>query len=90
MDNFEIIDSNSNWSQLCYAEAYDIRPFKPVLNAGFKVSKELELFKLQLHTRFFSNSLIHILSLSNLHNNVASIQKNRDDKSQRVIVALDS
>ena len=49
--------------------------------------------KLQLHDaiyrlRFYSNSLIHILSLSNSHNNVASIQKNRDDKSDRVIVAL--
>ena len=29
-----------------------------------------------------------ILSLSNSHNNVASIQKNRGDKSQRVIVAF--
>ena len=50
--------------------------------------------KLQLHyaiyrLRFYSNSLIHILSLSNWHNNVASIQKNRADKSHRVIVALD-
>ena len=50
--------------------------------------------KLQLHDaiyllRFYSNSLIHILSLSNSHNNVASIQKNRGDKSHRVIVALD-
>ena len=49
--------------------------------------------KLQLHDviyqiRFNSNSLIHILSLSNWHNNVASIQKNRGDKSYRVIVAL--
>ena len=49
--------------------------------------------KLQLHDaiyrlRFYSNWLIHILSLSNLHNNVASIQKNRGDKSHRVIVAL--
>ena len=40
--------------------------------------------KLQLHDaiyrlRFYSNSLIHILSLSNWHNNVASIQKNRGD-----------
>ena len=48
--------------------------------------------KLQLHDaiyrlRFYSNSLIHILSLSNLHNNVASLQKNRDDKSYRVIAA---
>ena len=50
-------------------------------------------FKLQLHDaiyglRFYSNSLIHILSLSNSYNNVASLQKNRGDKSHRVIVAL--
>ena len=49
--------------------------------------------KLQLHDaiyrlRFYPNSLIHILSLSNSHNNVASLQKNRGDKSHRVIVAL--
>ena len=49
--------------------------------------------KLQLHDaiyrlRFYSNSLIHILSLSNSHNNVAPLQKNRGDKSHRVIVAL--
>ena len=48
--------------------------------------------KLQLHDtiyrlRFYSNSLIHILSLSNSHNNVESIQKNRGDKSHRVIIA---
>ena len=54
---------------------------------------QLVFFKLQSHDaiyrlRFYSNSLIHILSLSNLHNNVASIQKNRGDKSHRVIVAL--
>ena len=54
----------------------------------------LKGFKLQLHDaiyrlRFYSNSLIHILSLSNSHNNVASIQKNRGDKSHSVIVALD-
>ena len=50
--------------------------------------------KLQLHDaiyrlRFYSNSLIYILLLSNLHNNVISIQKNPDDKSHCVIVALD-
>ena len=49
--------------------------------------------KLQLHEaiyllRLYLNSLIHILSLSNSHNSVASIQKNRGDKSHRVIVAL--
>ena len=36
----------------------------------------------------YSNSLIYILSLSNSHSNVASIKKNRGDKSHRVIVAL--
>ena len=45
--------------------------------------------KLQLHNaihrlRFYSNSLIHILSLSTSHNNITSIQKNRGDKSHRV------
>ena len=50
-------------------------------------------FKLQLHSaiyrlRFYSNSLIHILSLSNSHSDVTSIQKNRGDKSHSVIVAL--
>ena len=49
--------------------------------------------KLQLHDaiyrlRFYSNLLTHILSLSNLHNDLASIQKNWDDKSHHVIVAL--
>ena len=48
--------------------------------------------KLQLHDaiyrlRSYSNSLIHILSLSNSYNNVASIQKNWGDKSHHVIVA---
>ena len=51
------------------------------------------LFKLQLQDaiyrlRFYSNSSTHILSLSNSHNNVASLQKNRGDKSHSVIVAL--
>ena len=51
------------------------------------------IVKLRLHyaiyrLRLYSNSLIHIVSLSNSHNNVASIQKNRDNKSHRVIVAL--
>ena len=51
------------------------------------------ILQLQLHDaiyqlRFYSNSLIRILSLSNSCNNVASIQKNRADKSHRVIVAF--
>ena len=48
----------------------------------------ISTFKLQLYhaiyrLRFYSNSLFHILLLSNSHNDVTSIQKNRDDKSQR-------
>ena len=31
----------------------------------------------------FGNSLIHILSLSNWHNNIASMQRNLGDKSHR-------
>ena len=52
----------------------------------------LNSLKLQLHDaiywpRFHSNSSIHILSYTNLHNNAAWIQNNRADKSHRVIVA---
>ena len=51
------------------------------------------MLKLQLHDaiyrlRFYSKSLIHILSRSNSHNKVASMQTNRGDKSHRVIIAL--
>ena len=46
----------------------------------------------QLHDAIYrlrhSKSLIHILSLSNSYNNIASIKKNRGDKLYRVIVAL--
>ena len=59
----------------------------------FKSFDQLIPLKLQLHDaiyrlRFYSNTLIHILLLSNSHNNVASIQKNQGDKSRGVIVAL--
>ena len=67
-------------------------PFWPRLEPLLAVSWEGSI-KLQLHDaiyrlRFYSNSLIHILSFSNSHNNVASLQKNPGDKSHRVIVAL--
>ena len=55
--------------------------------------RKRENIKLQLHDaiyrlRFYLNLFIHILSLSNSHNNVALTQKNRGDKSHHVIVAL--
>ena len=54
-------------------------------------NRNLQL-KLRLHDaiywlRFYLNSLIHNLSLSNSHNNVASIQKNRGDKLHHVTAA---
>ena len=50
------------------------------------ITQPFDSVKLQLHDaiyrlRFYSNSLTRILSLSNLHNNAASIQKKRGDKS---------
>ena len=62
-------------------------------NISPSLKKILLQLNLQLHDaiyrlRFYSKSLSHILSLTNSHNNVPSIQKNRADKSHRVIVAL--
>ena len=61
-----------------------------VLNALKLVRIKLQLQYAIYRLRFYSNSLIHILSLSNSHNDVISIQKNRDDKSHCLIVALDT
>ena len=61
-----------------------------VLEYHAKVSLKLQLHYAIYRLRFYSNSLIHSLSLSNSHSNVASVQKNRGDKSHRVIVALNS
>ena len=44
-DNFRIIDTCDNWSQLSYLEAYYIKSFNPLLNDGLKASRELVLFK---------------------------------------------
>ena len=65
---------------------------KRVIECQFVWKLVLKHLKLQLddaiyRLRFYSNSLIHILSLSSSHNNVASLQKNWADKSHRVIVA---
>ena len=63
------------------------------INCSKRYSTKQYKVKLQLHgaiyrLRFYSNSLVRVLSLSNRDNNVASTQKNRGDKSHRVIVAL--
>ena len=58
-----------------------------IIKAICSISVKLQLHDAIYRLRFYSNSLTHILSLSNSHNNVASIQKNRGDKSHHVIVA---
>ena len=56
-----------------------------------KYNLHSKCLKLQLHDainrlRLYLNSLTRVLSVSNSHSDVASIQKNRGDKSHRVIV----
>ena len=41
----KILDSNNNWSQLCFLEAFYIKTLKRKMNAGLKASKKLQLFK---------------------------------------------
>ena len=44
MNNSTIVDTNTNWSQLCFLEAFYIKRFSPQINNGLKASKELQLF----------------------------------------------
>ena len=64
-------------------EIFDKFSFSGILRRCLKLQLHDAIYRL----RFYSNSLIHILSLSNSHNNVVPIQKNWADKSHRVIVA---
>ena len=48
-----------------------LRPYHVTIFASLKLQLHDVIYRL----RFYSNSLIHILSLSNSHNNVASIQE---------------
>ena len=38
------IDSHSNWNVLLYKQSVKIKELKPLLNIGFKASKELNFF----------------------------------------------
>ena len=42
--NTRIIDRHKNWNILLFKEAIKIKEEKPILNTGFKTSKELQLF----------------------------------------------
>ena len=44
-NNYEIIDSNYNWSQLAFLEAFYIKNLKSSINEGLKASRELDLFR---------------------------------------------
>ena len=44
-DNWKILDSNTNWVQLCFLESYYIKQLKPKINDRLKASKELLLFR---------------------------------------------
>ena len=57
-----------------------------MLRKSLKFDVKLQLHDAIYRLRFYSNSLIHILSLSKSNNNVASLQKNWGDKLHRVIV----
>ena len=58
--------------------------------AGVFIPLQLRLHDVIYRLGFYLNSLIHILSLSNSHNKVASVQKNGRDKSRHVTVAYAS
>ena len=45
MNNIVIVDTNHNWSQLEFLEAYYIKTRESAINFGLKASKELQLFK---------------------------------------------
>ena len=66
---------------------------KKICLHNVKKRKLLISFKIRLHDtiyrlRFYPNSLIYVLSLSNSHNNVAPIQKNRGEKSHCAILVF--
>ena len=44
MNNSVIMDSNDNFNQLEFLEAYYIKQLKPTINFGLKASRELQLF----------------------------------------------
>ena len=48
MNNVTIADTNHNWSQLEFLEAYYVKTRDPAINVGLKASKELQLFKMIL------------------------------------------
>ena len=44
LNNYEIVTTNSNWSQLIFLEALRIKKERPAINIGLRFSRELVLF----------------------------------------------
>ena len=44
-ENWKILDSNTNWVQLCFLESVYTKRLKPIINDGLKASEELLLFR---------------------------------------------
>ena len=80
---FFCIDAGANLKAITY-ESVNLN--RIIADKSHRVIVRLQLHGAIYRLRFYSNSLIHILSLSNSHNNVASLQKNRGDKSHCVIL----
>ena len=45
LSNYEILDYNISWSQLCFLEAFYIKQLSPYINKGIKATKDLQLFR---------------------------------------------
>ena len=43
-DNWKILDSNTNWVQLCFLESYYVKQLKPKINDGLKHLKNYYCF----------------------------------------------
>ena len=48
-DNWKILDSNTNWVQLCFLESLYIKGLKCKIKDELKASKELLSFQCQFH-----------------------------------------
>ena len=63
LNNCDIIDSNDNWSQLCFLEAFYIKKLSPSINNRLKVSKELQSFCYVLDNIFSLAFIVHLMLL---------------------------
>ena len=68
--------SKPNYDQLKIFKRIEKSAVNPIAAFDLKAA----ITRCDLSAAILSNSLIHILSLSNSHNNIGSLQKNQGDK----------